>query len=163
MPLPHVVDGLFAAYKKACVKSARLIRPDEEWETALDEYLADPEVGASDKEWIAAGRSRNPRYYEGGKVLKLQPAAGAMTLDDCVFVRPGEWTAGIYVHEMVHVGQYGRMGPARFLAAYFGSSAVEITRRLVGGRPVAVMTSSRLESDAYRIGNRFAAYYRKGR
>lgn len=154
----NLVDRVFTAFKDTCSKGARPIQPNPEWVTRLERYLADPSTSGSDKESIEAGRGRNPRYYEGGLVLKLQPAAGAMTLDDCVFVRTGEWTAGIYVHELVHVGQYARLGPSRFLAAYFGSSAVEIAKRLAARRPLQAMTSSRLERDAYEIADRFAAY-----
>ena len=78
-----------------------------------------------------------------------------MTLDDCVFVRSGNWDANTYVHEMVHVGQYGNLGVTGFLAAYFGSSAVTIIEHWVRDEPIDLMTSSYLETDAYAIGNRF--------
>jgi len=42
-----------------------------------------------------------------------------------------------------------------FLAAYFGSSAIEIVRRWARGEATDPMTSSCLETEAYGIGDRF--------
>jgi hypothetical protein len=56
-----------------------------------------------------------------------------MTLDDCVFVRSGSWDANTYVHQMVHVGQYGALGPDGFLSAYFGTAALTIIERWATG------------------------------
>jgi hypothetical protein len=79
-----------------------------------------------------------------------------MTLDDCVFVRSGSWDPNTYVHEMVHVGQYGALGVTGFLADYFGSSAASVVEHWAHDEPIDLMTSSYLENDAYAIGNRFA-------
>src|SRR5262249_42228575 len=73
----------------------------------------------------------------------------------CVFVRSGNWEPNTYVHEMVHVGQYGALGPEGFISAYFGSSAVVILERWVRGQPTDPITASPLETTAYAIGNRF--------
>lgn len=153
--LPSVIDQLFWAFKSACVASASRISPEADWITRLDHYLADESTPESDKEQIRLGRSRDPSYYSGGLVLDLNSGAGAMTLDDCVFVRSGNWEPNTYVHEMVHVGQYGALGPEGFLAAYFGSSAVVILERWVRGQPTDPMTASPLETAAYAVGNRF--------
>ncbi len=153
--LPSVVDQLFWAFKTACVASASRISPEAEWVTRLDHYLSDDSTPETDTEQIRLGKIRDPSYYAGGLVLDLNSGAGAMTLDDCVFVRSGNWEPNTYVHEMVHVGQYGILGPEGFLDAYFGSSAVVILERWVRGQPTDPMTASPLETVAYDIGNRF--------
>jgi hypothetical protein len=160
---PHVEAGLligsfdilFWAFKQACVASASGMSPPSEWVSQLETYLGDPATPSADADAIRAGWNRSPSYYSGGLVLSLNANAGAMTLDDCVFVGSGSWDPNTYVHEMVHVGQYGAYGPEAFLAAYFGSSAIEIVRRWAAGEPTDPMTSSYLETEAYAIGNRF--------
>jgi hypothetical protein len=151
-----VVDTLFVAFKYHCVSTASGLTPDGDWVSRLDAYLAAASTSDEDTNKIRAGRDRNPNYYQGGAVLELNSGAGAMTLDDCVFVRSGNWDPNTYVHEMVHVGQYGHFGVSGFLSDYFGSSAVTVVEKWVKGEPIDLMTSSYLETDAYAIGNRFA-------
>jgi len=153
--LPSAVNQLFWAFKTACVASASRIAPEAEWVTRLDNYLSDDSTPEADKEQIRLGKNRDPAYYAGGLVLDLNSGAGAMTLDDCVFVCSGNWEPNTYVHEMVHVGQYGVLGPEGFLDAYFGSSAIVILERWVRGQSTDPMTASPLETVAYAIGNRF--------
>jgi hypothetical protein len=150
-----LVDTLFAAFKQHCISTASGLGPDGDWVTRLNAYLEASATSDDDKTKIRAGRDRNPSYYQGGAVLDYNSGAGAMTLDDCVFVRPGNWEPNTYVHEMVHVGQYGHLGVSGFLAEYFGSSAVTVIEKWVRGEPIDLMTSSYLETDAYAIGNRF--------
>lgn len=151
-----IVDELFSLYKSHCVSTASGLTPDSDWVARLDHYLADPATSADDKSKITSGKERSPAYYEGGAILDHNPGAAAITLDTCVFVRPGRFDANTYVHEMVHVGQYGRLGVSGFLAEYFGTSAATIVERWAKGEPIDLMTSSHLETDAYAIGNRFA-------
>ena len=151
-----LVDTLFAAYKMHCISTASSVSPEGDWVQRLDTYLNDASTSDDDKSKIRAGRDRSPNYYMGGAILDHNSGAGAMTLDDCVFVRSGNWDPNTYVHEMVHVGQYGQLGVSGFLAAYFSSSAVTIIESWVKGDPIDLMTSSYLENDAYAIGNRFA-------
>lgn len=151
-----VVDELFSLYQRHCVSTASGITPDSDWVSRLDQYLEDASTSDDDKAKIRSGRERNPSYYQGGAILDHNPGAAAMTLDTCVFVRPGHFDANTYVHEMVHVGQYGRLGVSGFLAEYFGTSAVTVVEHWAKGEPVDLMTASHLENDAYAIGNRFA-------
>jgi hypothetical protein len=119
-------------------------------------YMSQGTAPADDIEKITAGARRQPTYYWGGIVLSLNGDAAAITLDDCVFVG-SDWNANTYVHEMVHVGQYGNLGVEGFLAAYFGSSAYEILRRWANDEPTNPMDASYLEQEAYAIANRYTA------
>jgi hypothetical protein len=153
--LPSSVDVLFWGFKQACVASASSLSVPDDWVASVSTYLSQSTTPADDVEKILAGSRRSPSYYSGGLVLSLNSNAGAMTLDDCVFVGSGNWDPNTYVHEMVHVGQYGAYGIEGFLAAYFGSSAIEIVRRWAKGESTDVMTASYLETEAYAIGNRY--------
>jgi hypothetical protein len=153
--LGGTVETIFWGFKQACVASASGLSAPGDWQTDLGTYLSASTTPGDDVQKIQAGWNRSPSYYSGGLVLTLNPNAGAMTLDDCVFVRDGNWDKNTYVHEMVHVGQYGAYGVEGFLAAYFGSSAIEIVRRWANGEETDPMTSSYLETEAYAIGNRF--------
>ena len=108
---------------------------------------------------LLAGLARGPRFVVGGRLLKLQPRAIAITLDTTVFCRE-PIGAEIYVHEVVHVAQYGELGVGRFLVRYFGLALVEIVRRARRGDPIDAMTASPLEDEAYAIEARFAAWAR---
>jgi hypothetical protein len=153
--IPSSVDMLFWAFKRTCIASASSLSPDGAWVTRLDDYLNDSSTPEEDKIQIRLGHGRSPSYYSGGLVLQLNSGAGAMTLDDAVFVRDGSWDPNTYVHEMVHVGQYGVLGPEGFLTAYFGTAAAVILERWATGQATDPMTASPLETAAYGIGNRF--------
>ena len=153
--IPSHFDILFWTFKKACIETASEISPDPQWVTDLGTYLHAAATPEPDKNAILHGWNRSPTYYSGGLVLRFNSEAGAITLDDCVFVGGGNWDPNTYVHEMVHVGQYGQLGVEGFVAAYFGSSAITVVERWLRGQPVDIMTSSFLETSAYAIGNRF--------
>lgn len=108
--------------------------------------------------FLMLGFLRCPRFFSGGWILKLQPHAKAMTLDKAVFV-DGALDIDTYVHELVHVGQYRTLGVSGFLVSYFGSSALTILTRWLRGLPVAAMTSSPHETQAYEIAARFTAWF----
>ena len=150
------LDELFSLYKQHCVSTASPLSVDAAWGSRLHDYLVADSTPEDDKEKIRKGRRREPVYYQGGAILDHNSGAGAMTLDDCVFVRPGSWDPNTWVHEAVHVGQYGDLGVSGFLAAYFGTSAIGVIEQLAKGESVDLMTSSSLETEAYAIGNRFA-------
>jgi hypothetical protein len=148
-------DTLFYGFKYACTSSASELSVPDEWNLNASNYLINESTPQTDRDKIIAGSARRPTYYSGGLILDLNSNAGAMTLDDCVFVRSGNWDPNTYIHEMVHVGQYGDLGPEGFLTVYFGSSALEILRRWASDEPTDPMTASYLETEAYEIGNRF--------
>src|SRR5262245_17855318 len=82
---------------------------------------------AEDNVWDGAillkALTHSPRFYRGGWILDVQSGAKAMTLDNYVFVN-GELRIQDYIHELVHVTQYGLLGRTKFLQSYFGLSAL---------------------------------------
>ena len=103
---------------------------------------------------ILGALARTPRVFKGGWLLRLQPAASAMTLDDTIFVR-GTLGLVTYIHELVHVYQYGTIGSAGFLTSYFAESAAVILGRWLRGQPARVMRSNHFEDEAYELAARF--------
>ena len=100
---------------------------------------------------------RVPNFHTGGAILELQPDASAMTLDRDVFVR-GTLDAATYVHEMVHVAQYGKLGPLRFLELYFGETGGRLALHLLYDLPFDPFRASVLERQAYAIERRFVRW-----
>lgn len=121
------------------------------WDTDIEAYSRyNPTDGAK----IQAGRFQYPRWHQGGLVLTIQRRAAAMTLGTDIFVRSGHWNEWTYVHELVHVAQYGE-GKVTFLISYFGLAAKEIAKRLLTGKPIDPLTASPYEKEAYGVQNRF--------
>lgn len=139
--------------------STAVLTPNAGWDRDIDCYaMHNPADGTK----IKAGRARMPRYHEGGLILDIQTNAAAMTLDTHIFVSPGKWIESTYVHELVHVGQYGALGKVDFLLRYFGTTGVELVRRLIAGEDLDPMTASALENDAYAVEERFEAWLNSG-
>ena len=116
-------------------------------------------ANSSDGALLSTGLARGPVLYAGGWILDIQQAAKAMTLDASVFVR-GELDIKTYIHEMVHVNQYGSLGPTLFLAGYFGLSAAEIAKRLAMRLPIDPMKARPYEQQAYALADRFMDWWR---
>lgn len=114
---------------------------------------------ASDGALLRRGFFRYPAYHFGGWILDIQTHAEAMTLDTDVFVHT-PLHLDTYVHEMVHVGQYGLLGKSLFLISYFGLSLATILKRLVNREPLDPMSSSPHEMQAYELEGRFRNWLR---
>jgi len=155
--LPSHVDVLFYAFKQACVASASSLSVPEEWVADVSTYISQSTTPADDSHKVTAGSRRSPSYYSGGLVLRLNSNAAAITLDDCVFVG-SDWNPNTYIHEMVHVGQYGALGVEGFLYAYFGSAALDLLEKWARDEPTDPMTSSYLETEAYDLAARYSAW-----
>ena len=147
---------LFGKVVASNVAAASTITVPPRYETLLRAFAA---ANSSDGALLGAGLARGPVYYAGGWILDIQKAAKAMTLDTSVFVR-GELDLNTYIHEMVHVKQYGSLGPTAFLAGYFGLSAAEIAKRLAMRLPIDPMTASPFEQEAYALADRFMVWWR---
>lgn len=115
-------------------------------------------ANADDGAWLKRGLDAKPRFHTGGWILKLQPDAAAMTLDNDVFVKNETLPIRRYVHELVHVGQYKVFGRTAFLTTYFGLSAATIAYRLIRRQPMEPMKSSPHETSAYAIDQRFCTW-----
>ena len=150
-PLAPVFEGVVAT---SLAKSKRMSVPGE-YSDLVHRYIA---VNGDDGAWLARGLKAKPRFHSGGWILKLQPDAEAMTLDNDVFVREGRLPLRRYVHELVHVGQYKVFGRTDFLTTYFGLSAVTIAYRWTRGKPTDKMRSSPHEKSAYGTDKRFCEW-----
>lgn len=122
-----------------------------EFENELLDFVSE---GLAEDRLLLEALKRQPRFHSGGYILMFQPQAEAMTLDRDVFVE-GPLSAATYVHEMVHVAQYGRLGPLRFLTLFFGETAAKIAWHFLHDLPFDPFKLSALERQAYAIQERF--------
>lgn len=158
--LPGIGDPvgmIFARVVASNVAGSSVIAVPARYVTLLNAYAA---FDATDGAILTAALARSPTFHSGGWILDVQRGAAAMTLDTDVFVRGDTLHLNTYIHEMVHVHQYGGLGPTNFLAAYFGLAALEISRRLLMHLPIDPMTASPLETQAYAIEDRFMTWWR---
>jgi len=133
--------------------SSTIAVPTSYTRAMLDYARANPLDGAL----LLVGLGRNPVYHSGGWILSVQTGAAAMTLDRHIFAK-APLSIGTYVHEMVHVGQYGVTGRTGFLVSYFGLSAMTIAKRLIARENLDVMQSSPHEDQAYNLERRFLSW-----
>ena len=132
-PLSTVFDGVVLSNKMAASK----ISIPKAWSDIIKDFSAS---NKDDGNWLQAPLSRGPSFYDGGWILDIQQGAAAMTLDRSIFVS-GKLSLSTFVHELVHVGQYGKLGKTAFLVSYFGSSAATIAYRLIKRLPLNPMES----------------------
>jgi hypothetical protein len=153
--IPSIRDPLAPVFESVVAtnltKAERLPVPGEHAELVRSYIEANGDDGA----WLSRGLRAKPRFHHGGWILKTQPGASAMTLDNDVFVRDGDLPIRRYVHELVHVGQYKVLGRTQFLTSYFGLSAATIAYRWIRRKPTVPMESSPHEKSAYAIDDRF--------
>ena len=151
-PIARIFDGVVASN----IAIASEITIPARWQQKLLEYSA---LNPLDGVVLLRALARFPKFYSGGWIMDLQPAAGAMTLDHSIFVPKGRsLSLSTYIHEMVHVAQYGVLGTTNFLTSYFGLSGATIAIRWARGLPTNPMRSSPHEEQAYNL----EARYRRG-
>ena len=148
------IGPIWAAVVASNIAVASKVNVPAGYTSQLNSYAA---ANTDDGAKLTAGLANSPDYYTGGWILDVQTGAKAITLGSAVFVN-GSLDVDTYVHEMVHVNQYGVLGPTLFLTSYFGLSAMEIARRLVKHLPLDPMSSSPQESEAYAIEGRFRTW-----
>jgi hypothetical protein len=102
--------------------------------------------------------AQGPSYYKGGWLLSVNSSAAAMTFGNSIFFRRSPPDVETYVHEMVHIHQYAKLGRGSFLASYFGLSLATILWRVIRGQPINVMQSSPHEDEAYKLQKRFQVW-----
>ena len=157
--LDALTDPLSPAFDLAVstnVLSSSYIPVPATYRSILLEYAG---FSPADGAVLLLGVIRAPTYHAGGWILRVQTGAEAMTLGSDVFVN-APLHIDTYVHEMVHVGQYGVLGPTRFLVSYFGLSAAIIAKRFLAREPLNVFSSSPHEMQAYNLEGRFRAWLR---
>jgi hypothetical protein len=117
---PDPLALIFATVVASNIAAAAPTTIDPKWQAKVAEYMHD---NPSDGTILQKGIDRKPSYFKGGWILDVQQGAEAITLDQAVFHR-GQLTIETYVHEMVHVGQYGELGITGFLVSYFGNRSM---------------------------------------
>ena len=122
-----------------------------------DYALQNPSDGAA----LLAALGEKPSYYKGGWLLDVQSGAEAMVFGTSMFFQTDPPSASTFVHEMVHVSQYRKLGRTAFLNSYFGTSAAIALKRIVTGQEVSLMTASPLETAAYELEQRFKQWCAK--
>lgn len=157
MPNPlDPIGSIFAAVVATNIASSSGISIPGDWRSKL---VAFSRARPTDGAMLLPGLARLPSFRRGGWIMQVQPNAAAMTLDKHVFVT-GRLSLATYVHEMVHVTQYGILGPTAFLTSYFGLSAATIAYRFIRRQPINAMQSSPHENQAYALEQRFVTWHR---
>jgi hypothetical protein len=156
-----VVPGGEALFRRVVASNRRAARPVEIPHGYDDRVHAYAAANPTDGYVLLDALARRPTFHRGGWIMRLQPRAAAMTLDTDVFLTR-DITLRRYVHELVHVYQYGQMGTLPFLEAYFGGAARELLLRIVRRQELDPMKASPLESEAYAVDRRFTAWEKQG-
>jgi hypothetical protein len=111
-----IVWNGFVSLNRGAASSHRI---DPEWRRLAGLYSVENPV---DGEWIRLAIRRMPDFWLGGMVIdEAGSDTHAITLDKDVFFNPsatGEPNVDTYVHELVHVAQYGILGITGFLGTY---------------------------------------------
>ena len=142
----------WAAAEQAIRASAsRISIPATHYTTAGRYAAANPEDGAILRDAIDVG----PKHYSGGWLLKANEGAEAITFGNSVFYDRSAPTEETFVHELVHINQYRKLGRAAFVKSYFGASLATIIKRAIAGQPIEADRSSPHEEAAYRLEARF--------
>ena len=152
------VESVFSSVVSSNRALASRITIPASWMQALVNYAS---ANLMDGVVLLSALSRSPAFFRGGWIMGLQPNAAAMTLNHSIFIPSGSTISlTTYIHELVHVAQYGVLGVTGFLASYFGMSAVTVLYRWLNGLPTNAMRSSPHENQAYDLAARFRSWYR---
>jgi hypothetical protein len=141
---------------------AEVVGIPSEWRDLAGEYAGEfPEDGR----WIKAGVLRKPRFWlGGGLVARAGPETHAITLDRDVFFNPeteGEPHVDTYVHELVHVAQYGDLGVPGFLGTYLAEFLTHLAEGKLTGDDTKAYHDIVHERHAAGIEKRFQTWREK--
>ena len=157
--LLHKVTGvepnLWMLAEQAVRASATKISIPQGHIDALKHYA---QANTADGRLLLNALDQDPSFYKGGWLLGAQGDAEAITFGNSIFFKDSPPTVRTFVHEMVHIDQYDRLGRSAFLASYFGLSLATIIKRAIAGEPIEVMNSSPHEREAYELEKRFVAH-----
>ena len=104
---------------------------------------------------IRTAINQEPKHYQGGWLLDAQGGAEAITFGNSAFYKDSPPSEETFIHELVHISQYYKLGRSAFLVSYFGLSLATIIKRAIAGQPIEAMKSSPHERDAYDLETRF--------
>jgi hypothetical protein len=144
--------GAFNLAEQAVRASASRISIPSSYFVTAGRYMA---ANAADGAVIRDAINQGPKHYQGGWLLDVQGDAAAITFGNSIFYDQSPPSEATFMHEMVHIHQYNRLGRAAFLASYFGISLATIIKRAIAGQPIEAMKSSPHERDAYALEERF--------
>jgi hypothetical protein len=150
-------DYAWRKFVESNEEDATFVTLDPTWRQLALEYSA---FNESDGTWIKLGLRRIPDTWKGSWVLEQAGSeTNAITLDRAIFFNPevsGEPNVDTYVHELVHVAQYGMLGVQGFLGSY----AIDYVKGLVGGGgdTMKAYHAIRHEKQAAAIEGRFKAW-----
>jgi hypothetical protein len=155
----HKVTGVepnlwFAAEQAVKASATRITMPQGHID-ALKRYA---QANKEDGRILLNALDQDPNFYKGGWLLGMQGDAEAITFGNSIFFKDSPPTVQTFVHEMVHIDQYDRIGRSAFLASYFGMSLATIIKRAIAGDPIEPMKSSPHEREAYALEARFVAH-----
>jgi hypothetical protein len=157
--LLHKVTGvepnLWMVAEQAVRASATKITIPQGHIDALKGYA---QANKADGRILLNALDQDPSFYKGGWLLDAQGDAEAITFGNSIFFKDSPPTVRTFVHEMVHIDQYDRLGRSAFLASYFGLSLATIIKRAIAGEPIEAMKSSPHEREAYELEKRFVAH-----
>lgn len=130
---PALGAGIHIVWRRVVrtnIESASFQTIHTKWRELAFQYSRE---NPADGLWIRAGLSRMPDFWLGGWLIEQAGSAThAITLDEDVFFNPDngeEPNVDTYVHELVHVAQYGMLGVTGFLGSY----AQEFVEGYIGG------------------------------
>jgi hypothetical protein len=149
-----VEPNLFFLAEQAVRASATRITMPQGHIDALKKYARS---NKADGRLLLNALDQDPSFYKGGWLLGVQGDAEAITFGNSIFFNESPPTVRTFIHEMVHIDQYDRLGRSAFLASYFGLSLATIIKRAIAGEPIEVMKSSPHEREAYELEQRYVA------
>ena len=156
--LTGVELNLFQAAELTLRKSATKITMPNAYIAELARYAR---ANPADGEILTSALAQSPSYYQGGWLLSVNGEASAITFGNSIFFRQAPPRVDTFIHEMVHINQYRKVGRVAFVETYFGMTFLTVLWRVVHGQPVDWMKDNPYEGDAYAMENRFNAWVSK--
>ncbi|MBK8182618.1 MAG: hypothetical protein IPK63_06790 [Candidatus Competibacteraceae bacterium] len=145
---------LLIAEEIICASATKIMIPSGH----IDALKRFANANAEDGKILKNALAQDPSYYRDGLLLGGNGAAAAITFGNSIFFRSAIPDLGTYIHEMVHIHQYARVGPFAFLTSYFQLSMATIIWRAINGRALNPMSSSSHEKQAYQLEARFNSW-----
>jgi len=146
--------GADALFREVVASNRSAARPHEVPANYVATVQAYATIAPEDGKILLEALKRKPRFHVGGWILDIQDGAEAMTLDRDVFCVKAP-SVDTFVHELVHVKQYGDVGPHKFLANYFGEVGWKALKALIRREEIDMFKASTYEQEGYALEQRF--------
>lgn len=146
----------FLKIQRSNVAHSAVIPIPPHWITAIQDFTA---VHPAEGALLLSALAKNPVFHMGGWIM-LAGHAHAMTMDNHVFVSP---TYGldlsVFVHELVHVEQFGNVGIGPFLTVFYGLMGGAVAYQLANDLPLDVDAANVFEIEADEIQRKFVDWH----